>query len=117
MGSFDEAARRIEQYRICLDRDVARGVVAGGAREPVDGCYRSLGALLRAARIELEGAGRSGDPFRDPFVGGCAMLALHLFRATYREEDPHRLADIAAELRAEGQRLMERLWARLGAAA
>lgn len=117
MSCFDEATRRIEQYRICLDRDVARGIIAGAAHESVDGGFQSLESLLRAARVELEGAGTMADPFREHFVGGCAMLALQLFRAMYREGDPHRLGRIAHELRAEGRRLMEHLWARLETAA
>lgn len=117
MSLFEDAARRIEQYRICLDRDVDRGLISRRAREPVDACYRTLAALLRGARIEMEGAGTMADPIRDHFVGGCARLALQMYRTTYREVEARRLVRTASALRAEGRRLMEELRARLETAA
>ncbi len=113
---FDSAIRRIEQYRICLERDAELGVIPSTSREAVDRCYRTLETVLRSARIEIEGVGDAADAERDfgaHFVGGCSMLALRMFRRMYSETDPVRLAAAASSIRSEGRALMEHLWARL----
>lgn len=120
MSCFDSAIRRIEQYRICLERDAAAGIIADSAREAVDDCFRTLETVLRSTRVELEGAGAhlSDDrDFGDHFVSGCSMLALRMFRLMYRERDADSLGAGAAAIRAEGRALIEHLWARLETAA
>lgn len=120
MRTFEDAIRRIEEYRICLERDAERGIIATGAVPMIDDCYRTLETVLRSARIELEGAGVQlgrGSESGTQVVTGCALLSRRMFRRMYRERDADRLRSAAVAIASEGRVLMERLWARLDAVA
>jgi hypothetical protein len=107
--------RQLVEHRLCLERDVAAGIVPVAGFAAVDGVFGELSTLLEAARVELEAAGPAAlEPgFVVPFVGGCGALDRQMFSAMYGELDPVRLGQLAAELRAEGRALLESLRARV----
>lgn len=119
MSSFDSAAQRIAKYRICLERDAARGVIPPAALAAADGCLCTVQNVLESARIEIEGAGAgvAARGMGDLLVSGCAVLALRVFRAMYREADVVRLIDGVEALRGDPHRLLEQLRRRLPSAA
>ena len=117
MGAYDEGVHCIARYRICLERDVDRGIIPVDAHESIDRCFASLASFLESARVAIEGSGRVGDGFAHHFAAGCSDLARQLFVAMYLEPDPRRLASLARGLRAESCRRVEHLWLRLDRAA
>jgi hypothetical protein len=118
MSSYDEGLRRIAQYRLCLERDVDRGIIRAEAAEAIDRCFVSLAGCLESARVAIEGAGAVPEEgFAGHFAAACGDLARQLFVAMYREPDPRRLAGVAASLKGEALGLVEHLWLRLDHAA
>jgi hypothetical protein len=118
MISFDRAVYRIVQYRICLERDARRGIIAGSVAGQLDRCFRDLGDRLEFARVELEGAGLGRRRrLAGAFVTACAELARSLFLAIYREPDSRKLIARSESLDAEAVQLTNRLKARLHRAA
>lgn len=118
LSSYDQGLRRIAQYRLCLERDTERGIVAAEAAAAVDRGFVDLAGLLESARIEVEGAGRSPhDGLARHFAAACDDLGRRLFVAACREPDARRLEATAAELTARALALVERLRLRIGRAA
>ena len=120
MSSFASARRRIEQCRICLERDASSGVIPAPAQDEVDRCYLAVATILDEARVEIEAAGprlHRDEEFREQFVGRCLLLARWMFRAMYTEACPLTLSRIAVRLRARTCGLKKYLWVRLERAA
>lgn len=117
MISFDQAAHRIARYRICLERDTARGIVAPRVRAVVDCGYADLDRLLQLARIELEGSGSASTAFQQHFLASFSLLVSEVFRTMHRETNIRRIAAAVGDVTARGDRLRKQLWARLEAAA
>ena len=71
MSSFASARRRIEQCRICLERDASSGIIPAPAQDEVDRCYLAVATILDEARVEIEAAGprlHRDEEFREQFV-------------------------------------------------
>lgn len=118
MSTFDQGLRRIAQYRLCLERDAGRGIVAVDAADAVDRCFVSLAGFLESARVAVEGAGGSPqDGFARHFAAACGELARSLFVAMYRESDARRLEALTGDVRRQARSLVEHLWLRLDRAA
>lgn len=112
MREFSAARRRLAEYRICLERDVAAGLIPAPAFVAVDACYASLSTMLESARVKLEAAGPEvqQEAFATRCAGGWTRLARHMFAAMYRQRDPAELERVAAEISGKSRALMECLW-------
>lgn len=120
MNRFDRLARRVAQYRICLERDVKGGLLDARAQAPVATCFVALERLLESARIEIEGAWPGRDArvrLERLVVGGCAALARRMFELMARRADATTLVAAARAIRIETLALEQRLQARLRRAA
>jgi len=110
MRTFSDASLRLAEYRICLERDVAAGIIPEPAFARVDACYVSISTMLEIARVELEAAGPARErAFTTRFVGGGAALARCMYKATRRPVCLEELERIAAEVSGKARALKEYL--------
>lgn len=110
---FAGARRRVEQWRICLERDVNSGIIPAQAQNEVDRCYVTVALLLDEASVEMEAVGSLSHRDEErgaQFVEGCLSLAQRMSGATYSEACPLALRRAAARLCAQARDLRRDLW-------